>query len=415
MTNKNPRDTLQEECKKFPKESNICLYWSPRVGKTRGSLNCLSETEKKILVLSNTELIRDSWAKIQLENVDLKSIDLKSICYQSLKNEKEEYDVIIFDEADMLTDGYIDCLPKFKRAFVLTGTPTFRLNVQVKKLEKLTGKNTHVSSVSFQQAIDLGILPKPRIICLGLYLRDKPDQIYRVGKNKTKKDKIVTYKERFVYEPKFNKVIQCSEQQWNEMINQEIDKLKKILDDFKNKDEDEEAKERLKKCPLPQSAYENFIKVKGLERKNYLANLKNRYIQRLFKFFNLEDKRVILFANSVPQAEFIDQTYSIHSGKKEKKGEKNALELFNSGLSDRLISVGMLDRGIEIRNVYASIILQIPSSNAAAFQKASRNLLDDSPILIIPYFRGTKDEENMKKFTNNFDSKFIEFVNVANK
>jgi hypothetical protein len=74
----------------------------------------------------------------------------------------------------------------------------------------------------------------------------------------------------------------------------------------------------------------------------------------------------------------------------------------------------MLSRGVAVRDVHTSFILQIPGSDADAMQKASRNLLDDTPRLVLAYFRGTKDEDNVKKFVNKFNPDYIEWVNVAN-
>jgi hypothetical protein len=71
------RDEIQEICEDFQElNTNVALYWAPRVGKTRATLNMLKPGER-VLIVSNTELIRDNWTKEIIReslNVIFKSI-----------------------------------------------------------------------------------------------------------------------------------------------------------------------------------------------------------------------------------------------------------------------------------------------------------------------------------------------------
>jgi hypothetical protein len=415
------RDDLQEACKKIPKDLDVCLYWTPRTGKTRAAISIFEGSS--VLILSNTELIRDSWKKELIEYKE----KWTSICYQSLKTQRDTaYDVIVCDEADLVTDNYLEQILeiKFKRIIFLTGTSTFRTNLLFSKLNKVTGNKSLKWEIDFNQAISWGILPKPRIVLLGLNLRNDPlkrDQLFSKGADKKKKNVIAKFGDRWKYlrDKTINLNIQCTEKEWYEMKNKEIEYFKEILNDFKKLKELEELEDfaseeyqelrvKVKSYPAPVSVYENKLKRLGLERKNWLADKKNRYIRRIEKYFNLTEKRTIIFANSIPQSEFISEEHSIHSKQKIPKGEISNLEKFNNGEHNKLVSVGMLDRGVSIINVDASIILQIPATQASATQKASRNLLDNSPLLIIPFFRETKDEENVQKFVRQFKKEYVE-------
>lgn len=428
------RDEIQEICKDFQElETNVALYWAPRVGKTKATLNMLNSGES-VLIVSNTELIRDNWKK-EIKESGL-VLDFKSICYPSLKNQLSGIDTIVLDEADLLTENYVESIQYLgaKRFIFLTGTKTFRTIQLVNKLVKTTTFPLFQWNISFQQAIDMGILPKPSITCLGLKLRENRDQLFMFSANKAKQNVIVPFDKRFLAlrdNKNKNVGVQCSEFEWLSLINEKIEYWKEIneklrnfakLSDQKKKGtitvEDELILERLEKevkfIKVSPTICENQLKQLGLRRKNFLADKKNRYIQRLIKFFKVEEERVIIFANSIPQAEFISEEFVIHSGIKLKKGQKSALTKFNDGESKLLVSVGMLDRGISVYNVHTSFILQIPNSQASVMQKSSRNLLDDFPRLVLVYFRDTKDQENVQKFVSQFNPEYVDWVNVQN-
>jgi hypothetical protein len=337
-----------------------------------------------------------------------------------------------------MTENYVEYLQHLgaSRFIFLTGTKSFRTIQLTNKLVKTTNSPLFQWNISFQQAIDMGILPKPTITCLGLKLRETRDQLFMFSSNKAKQNVIVPFDKRFIAlrdNKNKNKNVgaQCSEIEWLSLVNEKIEYWKEINEKLKNfaKLSDQKKKkiitpddeiilerleEEVKFIKVSPTICENQLKQLGLKRKNFLADKKNRYIQRLIKFFKVEEQRVLIFANSIPQAEFISEEFVIHSGVKLKKGQKSALDKFNEGDSSLLVSVGMLDRGISVYKVYISFILQIPASQASVMQKSSRNLLDDFPRLVLVYFRNTKDEENVRKFVSQFNPEYINWVTVQN-
>jgi hypothetical protein len=345
------RDELQAKCLEYPKDANIALIWAPRVGKTRGAINCLDG--ESVLVVSNSELIRDDW-KISLKDY---TGNWNSICYQSLKSVQGEWDTAILDEFDLLTENYYEHLSELgiKRYIFLTGTPTFRSNQFMAKLAPKVIK----SLVTMDMAISYGILPVPKITCLGLSLRsDKQECLFQIGKNQKFPVKYAKYGEHFK-ELKTKGIrlhVQCTEVEWYSLINAEIEYWNTIVQNYRKLDNLEQLKDYgeeykdLKKIVsnyrVPKEMALNVLKQSGLKRKNFLADKKNRYIERLFKFFKVENERVIVFANSIPQAEFINPDCVIHSKLKLKKGEKNPLDKFNHKEISVLVSVGMLERGV---------------------------------------------------------------------
>lgn len=404
------RDTIQNACSDFKNlDCNVCLFWAPRVGKTRATLNMLRFESEKTLICSNTELIRDNWTE-SLREIGTESVKSKSICYASLKNQNPEWDTIVCDEADLISENYADYISNLnpKRIIFLTGTPTMRFGSVLDTMTSVTKLPTVKWRIGFDKAIKWGILPEPKIVCLGLALRtDKKDQLYYKSKDKSKRNAVMSMSEYFSMSnferidrgKKENFLIQCSEFDYHKMIVNDMDYWNSVKKDPMRK--------------VPDVIILNKLKQLGLERKKFFAQKKLRYLNRMVDYFKLQEKRLLIFANSIEQAESVDLENEgfnvIHS----KKKNTDALLRFNSSAACRLIAVGMLDRGIEIRNIDASIILQVSASDASITQKASRNLLDDSPFLILPFYKETKDEEWVKSFVSKFDPKYITWIDVS--
>ena len=387
------RDQLQELCKEFREiDTHLFLSWAPRISKTRSALMVLNPGQK-VLVCSNTTLIRDNWIKY-LDEWEF-PIEYKSICYQSVHKELNEYDVIILDEADLVSENYYEILRHFtpKRWIGLTGTTTYRSKLLWNKLTK----KSFEWEITMDQGIQWGILPKPEIICVGLSLKtDKRVHLYHKGQDKSKRNLVVQYKSKEFWDnirrKDLNLQIQCTETEWEQMLQADYSYWMGLLEDTETK--------------VPHQVISNKINSLGNARKKKFAELKNRYIRKVTNYFQLESKRVLYFCNSIPQAEWLDSNYAVHSGKE----SKHLLEEFNQGKINKLVSVGMLDRGVDINSADACVIIQASNSEASNKQKASRVLLSIAPKIIILYFKGTRDEEYVKKFVNQFNSDYIQWV-----
>lgn len=389
------RDDLQEVCKLFRNtDDHVFLAWAPRISKTRASLMMLNPNQK-VLVCSNTTLIRDNWVKYFKEWEF--PIEYKSICYQSLHKELNEYDVIILDEADLVSENYYEILRHLtpKRWIGLTGTITYRSKLLLNKLTKKSFEWT----ISMDQGIKWGILPKPEIICVGLSLRnDQRVHLYYKGHDKKKQNLVVQYKSKEFWDnirrKDINLHIQCTEMEWEELLFNDWSYWKSLLDN-------EETK-------VPKQVISNMINVLGNARKKKFADLKNRFIRKITNYFKLDDKRVIYFCNSIPQAEWLDSNYAVHSG----KDSKGLIDEFNEGKINKLVAVNIMDRGIDLVNVDACVLIQASNSEASNKQKVSRTLLSITPKIIILYYKGTRDQEYVEKFVKQFNSDYVQWLSV---
>lgn len=383
------RTEIQNLCKEIPK-GNVLLEWCTRLGKSRGGLNCIKD--EKVLIVSPTHLINDGWVKTIQDYYP--HLDYKVICYASIQNELDEYDVVVMDECHKTTPRILEIVQNWKCRWIgLSGTLPYE---QKLRWIKLTKTFFHWE-VPLQQGIDWGIIPPPQIVCVGLTLKnDKRYLLYHKGKDKSKPNDIVQcgYHWKSIMNRKVNTLIQCSEEEWNKIVEDDIDYWKGLKENVNSK--------------VSPIIISNQINRLGNERKKMFADLKNRYIKKAIQYFHLDDKRVIIFCNSIPQAEWIDKRFAIHS----KKDSSQLLEDFNEGIISKLVSIKMLTEGVNLYSVDAALIVQASNSQIESQQQAGRTLLSEVPLIILLYFRGTRDEDYVKKFTSRFKKEYIKWTNV---
>lgn len=386
LKDKVSRDDLQSLCLELQQEQFVLLEWATRTGKMIGGLNCATG---KTLVVSPTNLINSMW---------MEKCNHKVICYASLHKELNDYDTVILDEAQHCSErvmGILDAWllnnPKL-RLILLSATVPYQVKVWWNKRKNFTWR------IDIQQAVDWGIIPAPQIICVGLSLKnDKRVHLYHKGRDKSKKNKIVGYKTKEFWDSirdrSVNLLVQCTEVEWFEMINNDIDYWKKLEDDPNSK--------------VNGQIISNRIKMLGNERKKMFSQLKNRYIRKITNHFKLEDKRVIYFCNDIPQAEWLDERYAVHS---KKKGSESLVEKFNEGEIDKLVSIKVLDEGVSVYDVDAAVIIQTSGSEIQNVQRTGRSLLSTTPLIIILYYKNTRDQEYVEKFVKQFNPDYVQWT-----
>lgn len=396
LKDKVTRSEIQSLCLELQSEQFILLNFCTRLGKTKAALNCIKAMDKT-LVVTPTLFINDNWNK-ELENYNL---DCKVICYQSLHKELSEYDCVVLDEFQHVSPRVQEILnahllnnPNL-RVICLTGTLPYQQKLYWKRLSKGKGFEW---KIDLDTAIRWGIIPAPTIICVGLSLRnDKRVHLYHKGRDKNKQNLVVQYKSKEFWDnirrKDINLQIQVTESEWFEMINNDIDYWKKLSEDKTNK--------------VPYQIISNMINKLGSDRKKMFSQLKNRYIRKITNHFKLEDKRVVYFCNDIPQTEFIDSNYAVHS---KKKGGLKLVEEFNEGIHSKLVACNQLNEGVNLYNVDAAIIVQASLSEVRSNQQSARPLISEFPLIIILYYKGTRDQEYVEKFVKQFNSEYVKWI-----
>ena len=140
---------------------------------------------------------------------------------------------------------------------------------------------------------------------------------------------------------------------------------------------------------------------KAGERLKWLSNLKNAIIPRIL--LELKDERVLTFCNSIQQTEILGKNCINSKNKK----SAQTLKDFNNGLINHITACNMVNEGVNLSNCRIGLYANLNSSDVIIIQRLGRILRHPSPIIIIPYFKHTRDEEIVKKMTVNYNPELI--------
>ena len=75
----------------------------------------------------------------------------------------------------------------------------------------------------------------------------------------------------------------------------------------------------------------------------------------------------------------------------------------------------MLDEGVNLVNCRVGIYATLNSSDRMITQKLGRLLRHEEPIIIIPYYKYTRDEEIVKKMFEGYNREFIRVIHSINE
>lgn len=310
------------------------------------------------------------------------------VTYVSFPKIVGEWDIVIFDEVHHLSERCIGHLFRIimHNCIMLSATVNYKLK------EKLNNyfKNLYIYRVSTKEAIKNNILPDPKVYLLPLKL-DNLKSDFEIVKNKNQKFEIVIpYSQRFQYAKIKNKkiIIKCTQQEYYNYISSMIlwYKRKSHLNTFKKA----------------------YLRKSG-ERLKWLSNQKTEYVKELLDY--LDSKRTLTFCNSINQTIELGK-YCINS--KNKQSTIN-LEDFNNNKIDHITACNMLDEGVNLLNCQIGIYAVLNSSDRIIKQKLGRLLRHPNPIIIIPYYEHTRDEELVNKMIEDYNTDLVEKITDINK
>jgi superfamily II DNA or RNA helicase len=379
----------------------------PRFGKSLVSIELVKKwNPERILILSGATSTNNQW----LENIEkynptlLDKVDV--LCYQSAHKIEDVYDCILLDEMDTVTQkrfGFISELNP-KHWIGMSGTledediEYFRILVK--------GKFYH-AKVTFNQAVEWGILPEPKIYAVALTMDNtKRYLVYHNSNDKKKKNVVVPYNERWNYlkDKTKNVLIQCTEVEYHELICQNFERWKGYEDEF-NLPYEERSKtiQFMQTKGFNQSTCRDKKMRVGNDRKKFFADIKNRWFKKLFSQLP-KDSRALVFCNDTKQADFLNEEFSVHSNK---PGSLELVEEFNKGNIPYIFSNKMLDRGVDFLSVDYLVIIQSSMKQGGQIQKFARSGLSTAPKTILMYYPNTQDEKYVNEFLKGFKQEWI--------
>lgn len=303
--------------------------------------------------------------------------------YISFPKMADHYDFVIFDEVHHLSQRCQDSLEGFTidRAILLSATVSRDMKYQL--TECFTGLLS--IKVKVKEATEEGILPDPRVFLIPLSL-DNTYENQVIVRNKSKGNAVqISYNRRWDYTGIKNRqiIITCTQQQYYDDMSSMIAWCKRRMFNttFKNM----------------------FLKRSG-DRLKWLSEQKTAYVKSLLDLLHKE--RTLTFCNGIPQTEALGK-YCINS-----KNKKSAtfIENFNDGKIGHITACNMLDEGINLVDCRVGIYASLNSSDRMIKQKLGRLLRHKDPIIIIPYFKNTRDEEIVQEMCKDYNPDLVKTI-----
>ena len=367
---------------------NILAELPTGFGKSKIAIDMINKycnNFSRILIVVPRLVLIENW-KQEMKKWGCK-LPVEFVTYVSLPKKlllgKKDWDFVIFDEAHHLSERCRDAIAeitesgvKISRALLLSAT----INRELRKELPYIFKDLYTYKVSMKKAIEGDTLPDPEIILIPLKL-DNIKVDHKIVRNKSAKKGEITidFKDRFKYKGIKDKkiIINCTQQQY-------YDDMESLITWYKSKSFIEAMKNM-------------WLRACG-DRNKWLSNQKTQFVYDLLQC--LKNERTLTFCNSIEHTTVLG-SYAVNSSN---KYSDSILSKFNSNEIKHITACNMLDEGVNLRDCQYGIFAMLNSSERMIIQKLGRLLRHQEPVVIIPYYTGTRDEELVKKMTENYKS-----------
>lgn len=371
----NREETTSLALSAIDKAKFLILELATGYGKTKIAIDCVNHICKKIdhqpsiLILVAKTVHKQTWKDELRKWGGINSNDITIECYESFKKYRNRtFDIIISDEAQHLSELRLEILNTLtiKEAFI-------GLSATIKKDMKLYFKyvyHAEIISCGLKTAIESEILPEPKVYLLPLLLDSKTFS-YKINK--------------------FGKEIITTQRGYYTQLSSQIDWYKNKYMNSRN----------------------NGIKTKWLslanQRLKWCAEQKEGIVLKILD--KLKKQRTLTFCNNIEEAERLGK-YNITS--KNKDSIKN-LQLFNSGKIKHITACHILNEGVNLTNCRVGIFCNLNSSEIITKQRMGRLLRHKFPVIILPYFKGTREEDLVFKMIQEYPRDAVCRINSINE
>ena len=296
------------------------------------------------------------------------------------------FNCVILDEAHHVTPRVQDLLTyiTYDNIIMLSATVKRDLKYDLKGMFP----DLYCYKVNMKEAIEDEVLPDPMVYLLPLTLDSKYNSEKIVEHSSGKISVTCSYKDRWNYlrNKNIKLTIECTQLQKSVEMNNEInfwkDKYMRTRNEiFKNR----------------------WLHLAG-QRLKWLSNLKNPIVLSLLTLFRNE--RVLTFCNS------IDQTIELGRNciNSKNKDAVKVLESFNKGEIRHITACNMLNEGMNLSNCRIGIYANLNSSEIIIKQRLGRILRHKNPVIVIPFYKGTREEELVAKMLEDYNPQLIHTV-----
>lgn len=373
--------------------NNWLLELATGTGKSRLALEKVKSLGcKRLLLVVNRNVHKENWSEEIKKWWSSCKAEIVMTTYVSLPKYAGKYDCAIFDECHHLSERCREALCNFdiKHSVLLSATVSTKLKDELVEIfDDLVSYKKDLRDV-----IEDNILPDPKVFLLPLNLRtDLPTEA--IWKNPKAKGKLIetSWAMRWSYmRQKVSPVkIYCTQRQYITDLDNQIDYWKNRY--FRTKNE---------------IAKNKWLRLCG-DRLKWLSDKKTPYVQQIL--LHLGEHRTLIFCNNIEQTEVLGE-YCINS---KNKDSVNNLKLFNEHKIDHITACNMLNEGMNLVDCQVGIYANLNSSDTIVKQRMGRLLRHKNPILVVPYFKGTREEELVNNMLENYNPKLVSVIDDYKK
>lgn len=372
-------------------QHNILLELPTGIGKSKCALDIIkakSISKPTILVVVPRNVLKETWRKEFIKwKCEKYLFNTTFVTYISLPKIEGSYDFVVFDECHHLSERCLEALSNTTRDYSILLSATVNRNTKIALHQYFTDLIT--LKIQTREAIKSEILPDPKVLLIPLQL------------DNTKRDCIITRN------PKRSNAISCYyEHRW-QFIKEKTRRINILCTQAQYYKEQSSLIEYYKKRSNS-TLFRNLWLSECGKRLKWLSEIKTSFILTLLG--KLYKERTLTFCSSIAQTELLG-TYCINS---KNKDSKLNLSLFNSGKINQITACDILNEGVNLHNCRIGVYAALNSSERIIKQKLGRLLRHPDPILIIPYYKDTRDEEIVLKMCEDYNPELIKTVSIDN-
>lgn len=364
---------------------NILLELPTGTGKSYMAIEKIKQLNpKNILIVIPRNILKENWNK-EIEKWGGLDCEITYSTYVSIPKNVGSYDVLVLDEAHHTTERCRESLKHYNYKNVILLSATINRNLK-KDLYRIFKFET--IKVSTREAIENEVLPEPIVYLIPMELDNTTSSETIVKNPKGKVIVKTTYANRWNYlrNKEYRVELKCTQQQYIQDLNEQIEWYKK------------------KALSTNNILFKNKWLYLCSERLKYLATIKNSFIKDLL--LHLKNYRTLTFCTDIKQTEKLGK-YCINS---KNKSSEEYLNMFNNNKIKHITSCQSLNEGINLYNCRIGIFVSINASEIMTCQKIGRILRHKQPIVIIPYYKNTREQELVINMLENFNKDNIKLL-----
>ena len=395
------REEIYSKCvEEIAKTNCLLMELATGTGKTRLSLmlsNHLLESQWyqqaktiNILIMVAKRVHKQTWTD-EIEkwggiNHPTASINICKECYESLhKHCDEHWDIIILDECHHIgSQARMDALKTIKYGYIIGLSATIPRNI---KAFFRFNYHSQVVSCDIIEAIDSEVLPEPTILLFPLQVESsRVSEVLELHPKAPGPVVHCDYKDLKKYKFKNVHVLcNCTQEQ-------KLREIDSLISWFKSK-----------AMTGNQAMKQTWLYFCG-KRLEFLADCKLQWVKLILH--HLDKERTITFCKTISQTEQLGKN-CIHS---QNKDATKVYDDFNNKKIHHITAVNILNENANLVDCKYAIFANLSSSEVVIPQRIGRSMRHKQPVIIFPYYKGTREEEILQKMLEGFNKNFIKVI-----